>query len=75
MQALVSVPLFTIKDLSLSCKASRRALLLRFLGTDVRMRLAALQFYELADSEFNRILTTDIFLSVQGGCDRLATNS
>ena len=41
---ILSVPLFTTKDLSLSCKASPRALLPRPLRTDVRMRLIALQW-------------------------------
>ena len=40
---MIFVPLFTIKDLFLSCKASRRALLPRPLQTDVRMRLIVLQ--------------------------------
>ena len=39
----VSVLLLMKKDLSLSCKASRKALLPRLLRTDVRMRLTALQ--------------------------------
>ena len=57
---------------SLSCKASRRALLPRLPRTDVRMRLLSSTIGKLADIEYNRTLTMDIFLLVQGGCDRLA---
>ena len=48
---------------SLSCKASRRALLPRLPRTDVRMRLLSSTIGKLADIEYNRTLTTDIFLS------------
>ena len=55
--------------LFLSCKASRWALLPRLPRIDVRMRLLSSTIGKLADIEYNRTLTTDIFLST-GRCDR-----
>ena len=55
------VPLLMKKDSSLSCKASRKALLPRLLGTDVRMRLTALQ------------LTNSLTVSTTGHWPRICT--
>ena len=66
----IDVPLLMKKEASsLSCKASRRALLPCLPRTDVRMRLFSSTIGKLADTEYNRTLTTDIFLNT-GWCDR-----
>ena len=61
------VPLLTKKELSLSCKASRRALTTPSLTSECD---SAVQLVKRAGTEHNRILTTNIFLNT-GRRDRI----
>ena len=66
------VPFFTKKELSLSCKASRRALTTWVYHASRGLTSgcdSAVQLEKSAGTEYDRILTTNIFLST-GRCDR-----